>query len=142
MGLRWEYKVVERAEPATVVWLNALGEEGWEVCAIEPRYDPLLGSVQAQYGRLWLFKRMVLEHPAVQAESADVTYQDYPSPVPTPVEVTMPDFKQATVEKPKRKWSAEAKERARQRMVMLEATTSPQEETDAPSGETTTDGAR
>lgn len=64
-GVRWEYRAEVRGGPVPLVWLNEMGAEGWEVVGWEPAYDPTTGSVQAQHGRVWLFKRLVMEHPSI-----------------------------------------------------------------------------
>lgn len=67
-GVRWEYRAEVRGGPVPLAWLNELGAEGWEVVGWEPSYDPTTGSVQAQHGRVWLFKRARVEVPVGSIE--------------------------------------------------------------------------
>ena len=60
---RWEYKVVRRQRDVGSVWsvdmvdvLPGLGDEGWELVAVEPRSDTtdFAGITTSD---LWIFKR-------------------------------------------------------------------------------------
>lgn len=120
MGLRWEYRWVSSSVPLTVVELNALGEDGWEVCAVEPFFDRNTGTMQAQLGRTWLFKRVLFDHPMVKGESARAAVI-FPGEEGTQ---EMPAFDKATVqEKPKRahQMSEENRAKAAERMRALAA---------------------
>lgn len=37
-GLKWEYKRLSPAEMMGDVELNALGDDGWELCSLMPMY--------------------------------------------------------------------------------------------------------
>lgn len=103
-GVRWRYLRLLMEEVPEITRLDALGDQGWEVVG----WKVAPGQIGVYE---WLFKRMVLEHPAIvdtrinPTERPRLRYNEEVAPVP--LQITQP--------KQKGQWSEEARQRARER---------------------------
>lgn len=126
----WEYRVEERRTTADVAWLNALGQEGWEAVQSLPLHDAM-GNSLPQVGHIWLFKRMVIDHPMI-VQTQEVSGADDVGLVTADVEdqrtlqslaASHERRMEAMQEQPKRRhqMSEENRQKARERMQAMVA---------------------
>jgi len=59
----WKHRVEYHPGSAEVAWLDALGDEGWEVVMAEPEYEERGLMAPVRVGYHWLFKRLENERP-------------------------------------------------------------------------------
>ena len=101
-GVRWRYLRLLMGEVPEITRLDALGDQGWEVVG----WKVAPGQIGVYE---WLFKRMVLEHPAIRWEEAQPETEDLSAPEN---EWREPP---AQTQRKVAHWSDEARARARER---------------------------
>lgn len=118
----WEYRVEERRTTADVAWLNALGQEGWEAVQSLPLHDAM-GNSLPQVGHIWLFKRMVLDHPFVLSSEQSAPVGETRGALDYQNRLRASEEEDATPEKPARRhqMSEENRQKARERMQAMVA---------------------
>jgi hypothetical protein len=75
-GARFRHRVEYHPGSAEVAWLDALGDEGWEVVMAEPEYEERGLMAPVRVGYHWLFKRLHLQHPAIVSEANVTVYKE------------------------------------------------------------------